>query len=492
MNLPIPVVGQDPGPDWATNIASSLNIVDSHNHTSGQGVQLTPDSLNINTDLPFNGSNATIVRSVRFDPQGSPIAEASDLGCLYEAGVDLYYNDGAGNQVRITQGGSVTGSSGTITGLPSGTASASFAGGTFTWESATNTPAAMAVGPLIIGEATASPNTVTLQSPTSLAANYALTLPAGLPASTSLLIVDNAGNMGSTTTPTLTGGTLSGTFSGSPTFSGAVALSGGGSLAGTFSGTPTFSGLVTMTGGATISETATITGSHATGNGTTLNIFNSSTSQNMIIRGGSGNGSPTINVVSNDDLVVMTNNAEHMRVKSTTSGEIQVTGAAATGVGCVMKLTNTSTSSVLYMQSGSGNDSPRIGASSNDDCLLLANNAEVARMKSGGDFYIANMLQVDGGGVFGVKIFTGSITSSGTATLTAPSGIVLGAYGYSSVNAAVNVFVPILGAASYTPGTNAAIVFPDTFATGAATSEVKLVNQDTNSTNTYRVVMFYQ
>jgi hypothetical protein len=55
-----------------------------------------------------------------------------------------------------------------------------------------------------------------------------------------------------------TGASLAGTFSGTPTFSGAVALSGGGSMAGTFTGTPTFSGAATFTGGPTFSTASVL------------------------------------------------------------------------------------------------------------------------------------------------------------------------------------------------------------------------------------------
>ncbi len=195
MNMPVPVVGVDAGPDWANNVNACLSILDSHNHSPGQGVQITPSGININADLPMGNNNLTTARSVRFTSQGSPLATASDIGCIYESGVDLYYNDGVGNQVRITQSGAVTGATGTITGLPSGTASASFAAGTFTFQSATNTPASMAVGPLIIGSASVSPKTTTIASNVSQPANYALTLPLALPAVTSFLSVDNAGNM---------------------------------------------------------------------------------------------------------------------------------------------------------------------------------------------------------------------------------------------------------------------------------------------------------
>lgn len=50
--------------------------------------------------------------------------------------------------------------------------------------------------------------------------------------------------------PTLNGnGTITGTWSGSPTFSGSVTLSGGGSMSGTWAGTPTYSGTHSHTAG---------------------------------------------------------------------------------------------------------------------------------------------------------------------------------------------------------------------------------------------------
>lgn len=193
MNMPVPTVSVDPGPDWATNIDASLSIIDSHNHTTGQGVQITPDGMDINSDLSINENNLIDTTSVRFSAQNSPLSGSSDLGCIYESGVDLYYNDGVGNQIRITQSGSVTGSSGTISGLPSGTASASFAAGTFSFQSATNTPASMNQGPTKIGRADTSGFGVTVQSPNALASNYSLTFAPTLPASTGLVGISSSG-----------------------------------------------------------------------------------------------------------------------------------------------------------------------------------------------------------------------------------------------------------------------------------------------------------
>lgn len=199
MNMAVPVVGAEIGPAWANDINACLRVIDQHDHAPGAGVQITPAGLNINADLPFGSlaasNNATFVRSLRFDSQGAPFTLPADIGCLYEVGADLYFSDGAGNQVRITQGGSVVGPAGTITGLPSGTASASFAAATFRFESATNTPANMAVGPLIIGSNTLNSKTVTLSPDPAQGANYALTLPAAAPTGGTSLVSDSSGNL---------------------------------------------------------------------------------------------------------------------------------------------------------------------------------------------------------------------------------------------------------------------------------------------------------
>lgn len=197
MAMPIPVVGVDPGPDWATNINACLTILDAHDHAPGSGVQITPDGLNINVDLTFNGNNATFMRSVRFDAQGAPLAGILDLGCIYESGVDLYYNDGIGNQIRITQGGSVAAAPGSITGLtPPASVVYDSGTGTFIFQSAVDTPAALDAASVTIREQVLNGEGVTITAPTGLAASYTLTLPAALPATgSSTVFVDSSGNI---------------------------------------------------------------------------------------------------------------------------------------------------------------------------------------------------------------------------------------------------------------------------------------------------------
>lgn len=200
MGMPVPIVSQAPGPDWGLDYNSCLSILDQHNHAMGSGVPISQSGISLSPgattfdSLGFNNSNAFDLRSVRFSPQSAALGLATDVGCLYEAGVDLYYNDGSGNQIRLTQGGSIVGTAGSITGLPSGTASASFAAGTFVWQSATLTAANMDAGSYIFRNATASSKGLTLSPPNAMAVNYQLFLPS-IPAATSFLTLDTSGNI---------------------------------------------------------------------------------------------------------------------------------------------------------------------------------------------------------------------------------------------------------------------------------------------------------
>lgn len=193
MSLPVPIVGVDAGPDWANNYNSCLSILDQHNHSVGSGVQITPNGLNINQDLNFNDTNGTNFRSVRFQSQGSLLSLGTDLGCLYESNVDLYYNDGSGNQIRLTQSGSIAGTPGSITGLVS-PASVTYAGGTYTFQSTTATPANIDAGSYVFRNNVANSKGLTLSPPNAMAADYGLVLPA-LPAAQSFMAIDTSGNV---------------------------------------------------------------------------------------------------------------------------------------------------------------------------------------------------------------------------------------------------------------------------------------------------------
>lgn len=196
MSLVVPTVGVDPGPDWANNINASLGILDQHNHAPGSGVQITPSGLNINANLPMNSNNLTTVKTVNFQALSNTLAgTAPNLGCIYVAGNELIYNDEAGNVVPITKTGSVNAGSGSITGLPSGTASASYSSGseTFVWQSATSTPANLDAGSVIFRNISSGSDGVTVSAPSALGSNYGLVWPQ-IPSQTSYVTLDTSGN----------------------------------------------------------------------------------------------------------------------------------------------------------------------------------------------------------------------------------------------------------------------------------------------------------
>lgn len=196
MNLPVPVPGEESGPQWSFDLNSCMTIIDGHNHSAGSGVQINPAGININSDLPFLNNNAVSLRSSRYQVQGSLLNLATDIGCLYVSGLDLYYNDISGNQVRITQSGGVAGSPGSISNLTSPASAAYVAGNeTFVWQSDANTAANMDAGSYIFRNITANSNGITVSAPSSLASNYALTWPAALPASQKFMTMDNSGNI---------------------------------------------------------------------------------------------------------------------------------------------------------------------------------------------------------------------------------------------------------------------------------------------------------
>lgn len=189
--MPVPAVGLEIGPQWANDLNASLTILDSHNHSAGNGVPINPSGLDINTDFSFNSNSATNLKASVY----AAVASFATTLAIYVIGKDLYYTDGDGNVVRITQGGAVTGASGTITGLPSGTAGAAFSGGTFTFTSASLTGANIDGASFILRNNSASSFGLTLNPPAAMGANFSLTLPS-LPASQYFLTMDASGNFG--------------------------------------------------------------------------------------------------------------------------------------------------------------------------------------------------------------------------------------------------------------------------------------------------------
>lgn len=195
MNLPLPIVGQETGPQWATDNNNCFTIIDAHDHTNGNGVQITPSGMNINANLSFNSSySPTNLKSAVFVSQSAALTGTNFISFV---GGNLYVNDSSGNQIPITSGGGVAGTPGSIGSLASPAAATYSAGSKlFTWTADSLKAAAMDNGAVTIRETNvASAKGITVASPSALAADYQITLPAALPASTLLTTLSASGNV---------------------------------------------------------------------------------------------------------------------------------------------------------------------------------------------------------------------------------------------------------------------------------------------------------
>ena len=106
MSLIQPAIGVTVGPTWSSELNTSLGLIDTHDHTSGKGVQITPSGLNINADLEFNANDATELRTVAFDSSAA-VTSTGDTRALYHSGGDIYWRNATGTAVQITDGSSI-------------------------------------------------------------------------------------------------------------------------------------------------------------------------------------------------------------------------------------------------------------------------------------------------------------------------------------------------------------------------------------------------
>jgi hypothetical protein len=138
MSLNEPSVGSTSGPTWASETNDNWTSIDQHDHTSGKGVQLTPSALNINSDLEFNGNAATELKRLTID---SSATGSGTSFSVYQSGGNLYWYNGSGQAVQITNGTNVKTTGGSIDGMESTDAGADYGSGYFKWEfDTTKTP----------------------------------------------------------------------------------------------------------------------------------------------------------------------------------------------------------------------------------------------------------------------------------------------------------------------------------------------------------------
>lgn len=283
------------GPTWATDINSNSSTLDTHDHSAGKGVPITPSGININSDFSVQNFTLTDAKSVRFVSQTTSIA-GTGAQDVYVKNGDLFYARG-GTDVQITNGGSIAGASGSIAGLVS-PASCVFSGQQYSFFYDAGTYADLRCRDLILS--TNGGNTVKLTQAST--ASYTCTLPASPPStSTQLVAMGTTGTLSAPANPTLGDASSVFTWQGSTQSTaignGAVVIAGGVSVAKTLradscrisnglsvttNGLSIDAGGLAVTGPTTLTGTALITGLATLNSG--LNVTNGLT----IVTGGLG------------------------------------------------------------------------------------------------------------------------------------------------------------------------------------------------------------
>lgn len=198
MGLTLPALNGDRGV-WDTYTNQNWNLVDGHRHVTGEGVPIPTAGILLNADLTFGGYAAKDLKATRYSVQTTSPGTFS----VYFKGVDAYVADGNGTEIRLTASGGVNVS---IAGGIAGdyvAASASFyyddANKSYLALQAAPAPnvwASLSAGDLDLYEKSSGiSKRVRLSSPAALAASYAMTFPAALPASTQLFQITSAGVM---------------------------------------------------------------------------------------------------------------------------------------------------------------------------------------------------------------------------------------------------------------------------------------------------------
>ena len=195
----IPAVGSTAGPTYATNVNTVLTGILDDLEPSVKAAE-----LNINGDLEINGNNITEILAAQLAAQGSVLSGASHALKVYSTAGNLYWVNGGGTSVRITDGTGIDATN--VDGIGGDYGGANPANlrytsvGTFydvlSDEAPNDVYAYLQTGDLRVHEVSAGliSNYVALKSPTSLGATYTWTLPGALPTSgTRLMTIDSTG-----------------------------------------------------------------------------------------------------------------------------------------------------------------------------------------------------------------------------------------------------------------------------------------------------------
>lgn len=104
MKLPVPDL-TEPGPQYASDVNESLDIIDAHDHDGiNGGVLIDLAEQDVNSDLSVHSHNISNVRSVELNDNLSLLTGSQDVNCLYVLADNLGFNNSNGVFIPITSG----------------------------------------------------------------------------------------------------------------------------------------------------------------------------------------------------------------------------------------------------------------------------------------------------------------------------------------------------------------------------------------------------
>tara|TARA_Y100000593_G_scaffold14361_1_gene27171 strand:- start:4532 stop:5749 length:1218 start_codon:yes stop_codon:yes gene_type:complete len=161
---------------------------------------IVPSEITVNQDFTFAGYKAKDLGGVRFSSQSSASTGSSNTNLLEVVSEDLYFVDGSGNSIRVTNGGAldITTTGGIGGNYTTTTAEVTYSSAdteyTFSDHNTPARPAGIQCGIIRVREEAASTNAVSIQSPGSLSSAYAITLPTGVGSGTQVVTSTTSGS----------------------------------------------------------------------------------------------------------------------------------------------------------------------------------------------------------------------------------------------------------------------------------------------------------
>ena len=206
LNVVLPTPSVSPGPAYASTLNTAIQkLVDDVEPL------VTPDEIDVNQTLDVNAQLIDDVGALRLSKLAAIASGAAHVRkAQADLSGDLWWVDENGTAIQLTKNGALnaaavkgfTGDYGA--GGVNADASYSNATKTFTFTQEGNHAATPNIGAIELREVAAGiVNKVTLKSPAALAASYAMTMPAAVPGSTSLITMSAAGVLATTRSPAM-------------------------------------------------------------------------------------------------------------------------------------------------------------------------------------------------------------------------------------------------------------------------------------------------